>query len=98
MKTNDWLVKGIPEEQLLFEKISTGISGLIHLDQVYSELSDKDYAKKIGITTRKLTRFKSAQYNFTVKEIAWLKLHAGWRFQIGLSEAFAAQLPQANSK
>ena len=97
MKTNDWLVRGLSEEQIDFVELSSNISSLIQLDQWYTGLSDKDYAKKIGVSMRKLNAYKSVQYNFTLKDIARLRVNTAWRFQIGLPAAFAPQEYQASS-
>lgn len=68
-KPNDWLVKGISDEQLKREKLLAKISGKIQLKRIELNMDQKSFAKYMGVSQGLVSRWESGTYNFTISTL-----------------------------
>ena len=70
VRSNNWLIAGIPQEQLISERILAVIGAKIDLKRLEMEMDQKAFAKYMGVTQRTVSRWESGNYNFTISNLA----------------------------
>ena len=50
IRSNNWLIAGIPQEQLISERILAVIGAKINLKRLEMEMDQKAFAKYMGVT------------------------------------------------
>lgn len=69
VETTDWLTNGIPDGQLKIEKAQAIISAKIYTKRTEMGLSQKEFAKLMGVTQRMADRWESGTYDFSVSTL-----------------------------
>ncbi|MBR6408427.1 MAG: helix-turn-helix transcriptional regulator [Clostridia bacterium] len=89
--TTDWLIKGIPEEQLEIEKTLALISAKINLQRIKLGMDQKSFAKFMGVTQGLVSRWESGSYNFSVATLITVCKKIGLSFAPRLTEKEAIE-------
>ena len=79
IRSNNWLIAGIPQEKLASERIRAVIGAKINLKRLEMEMDQKAFAKYMGVTQGLVSRWESGNYNFTISNLASIcqKLNPG---------------------
>ena len=70
MRTNNWLIDGISEEQFQTEKILAVIGAKINLKRLEMGMDQKLFAKFMGVSQGMVSRWESGSYNFSVSTLS----------------------------
>lgn len=70
VRSNNWLIAGIPQEQLISERILAVIGAKINLKRLEMEMDQKAFAKYMKVTQRTVSCWESGNYNFTISNLA----------------------------
>lgn len=70
MRTNNWLIDGISEEQFQTEKILAVIGANINLKRLEMGMDQKLFAKFMGVSQGMVSRWESGSYNFSVSTLS----------------------------
>lgn len=65
-KTTDWLTEGLEEKQIKEIKELALIAAKIELKRTALGMTQKEFAKKMGVSQGMVSRWESGTYNFTI--------------------------------
>lgn len=80
-KTDNWLIEGRKNEELVSEKILAIVSGRIQLRRIELGLDQKQFAKLLGVTQGMVSRWESGMYNFTITTLVNICEKLGLTFE-----------------
>lgn len=87
IRSNNWLIAGIPQEQLISERILAVIGAKINLKRLEMEMDQKAFAKYMGVTQGLVSRWESGNYNFTISNLASICQKLNLNFDVVLKES-----------
>ena len=64
--TTDWLSKGLTEYEIEHIKELALISAKIQFKRLELEMSQKEFAKMMGVSQGMVSKWESGEYNFTI--------------------------------
>lgn len=81
IEQNDWLVKGISNEQLELEDKLVTIAAQIYLKRIGLGMDQKAFAKHMGVTQGLVSRWESGSYNFSIATLNSICVKLGLLFE-----------------
>ena len=69
MKESSWLMEDLTKEQIECEKALAFISGELELKRLELKMSQKEFAKILGVTQGMVSKWESGIYNFTIETL-----------------------------
>ena len=95
IKTTNWLVKGVSQQQLKTEKALSIISARIFTKRTALGMDQKQFANFMGVSQGMVSRWESGTYNFTIATLIGIcdKLDLDFEPQI-----YEQAIPQQNVK